>query len=356
MILKRIDHIRYLYIPIWGLFLMATWVILYFAQSILIPVFLAIILALLLNPSVTLLCKTGMARPISSALLIITTTSIFILLLSYLSEPTSMWFDRLPTEIRSIENKMSAVKNSIETVKKTTEQISEIAEVTPSAETDSNVVVEGSTIFKQLLQSTQSFMVSVLIFLALLYFSLAFGPQLANNISQLWKQYGYRGNLQRFSQTAQQEISRYLLSITIINISLGIIAGIIMYFLDMPNPLVWGASTAVLNFIPYVGPAINIAIISLVSLLTFDNTFTMVLPPLALLILNIIEGQFIQPSFVGHMLTVNPIIVFLFILFWGSLWGMAGVFMAVPILVILKVIFEKDSESLSNQDSLQQER
>ena len=117
-----------------------------------------------------------------------------------------------------------------------------------------------------------------------------------------------------------------------------------MWFLGMPNPLLWGVSTAILNFIPYVGPAINLTLIALVSLLTFDKPIAILLPPLILLGLNIIEGQFIQPLIVGHMLTINPIIVFIFIIFWGWLWGVAGIFMAVPILVVAKTIISQNLE------------
>lgn len=345
------DHFNRIAIPVWGLFVMAVLVILYVAQSILVPVFLAIIAALLLNPAMTFLSKIGIARPVSSALLIIVTTSTSVMLVNYLSTPTIVWFDRLPTEIRLIEKKISTFKNSIKTIQKTTENISDITDTSPSNSQKSNVVVEDTNIFKQLLQSTQSFIVSVLIFLALVYFSLAFGPKLTHKISQHWTQRGHQNNLQRISRHAQQQISHYLLSITIINISLGIIAGAVMYLLNMPNPIVWGASTALLNFIPYVGPAINLAVISLVSLLTFDSSIAIFLPPLAILALNILEGQFIQPLFVGRVLTVNPIIIFLFILFWGSLWGMAGIFMAVPILVIVKIVFELNNQQLAEQES-----
>ncbi len=329
-------------IPIWGLFLLAILVIFYLAQSVLIPVFLAALMALLLNPAVVFVCKIGIARPIGSALLITVTTGVFIFLLSYLSEPASVWFERLPTEIRLIEKKILTFKNSIETVQKTTEQISDMTDIAPSKKSDSNVVVESPDIFKQLLQGTQSLIVSILIFLALLYFSLAFGPQLAQKIGKIVGDEDHRDDLHRMSYDAQQQISHYLLSITMINIVLGIIAGGLMYFLDMPNPIVWGASTALLNFIPYLGPAINLAVITLVALLTFDHAIAVLLPPLMVLVLNIIEGQFVQPLFVGHMLTVSPIIIFLFILFWGSLWGMAGIFMAVPILVIVKIIVEQN--------------
>ncbi len=110
-----------------------------------------------------------------------------------------------------------------------------------------------------------------------------------------------------------------------------------MNALAMPNPLLWGVLAGVMNFIPYAGALVTLTIISLVSILTFDYWLTIMLPPLTFLFLTVLEGQFVSPFVVGRQLTLDPIAVFLSVLFWGWLWGFAGMLLAVPILAAIKI-------------------
>jgi predicted PurR-regulated permease PerM len=150
-----------------------------------------------------------------------------------------------------------------------------------------------------------------------------------------WQDRAHRITFLRITQASQFQISHYLLLITLINIGLGIITALGMWMIGMPTPLLWGVSASLLNYIPYLGPLINMILVSFVGLITFDHISTAMLPALLILGLNIIEGQVIQPLFVGRMFTINPVFVFISVAFWGWLWGVAGMFMAVPLLMIL---------------------
>ena len=347
---SALDSVR---TPLWGLFIIAILAILYLGQSIFIPVFLAILVALTLSPLVILFTKCKIPRSLGAGLVLIIVSAIFGTGISYLSEPAGIWFERLPTEVRQLERKVSSYKKSMKDVQKTTETITKITEIKDGGtDKKQEVVVKKSETIFTLLDSTQAVITGALIFLVLLYFFLAYGDNLTVQIGRYWFHKGYQTNLLRVTQEAQETVGKYLLYITIINICLGTSVGVALWLLGMPNPMVWGASTAILNYIPYVGPAINIALITLVSLLTFDTTLAIILPPLILLGFNIIEGQFIQPMVVGHMLTINPILVFMFILFWGWLWGVAGIFMAVPILVVIKIIISQKIKEKSEDNSI----
>jgi len=341
------DRLKGLAIPIWGLFLISFLGVLYFAQSIFIPIFLATLIAFMLSPLVELLHKYRIPRSLGSAVIIILATSIIVFSVNYLAGPASDWLERFPAEIGEIKKKLSPFKDSIETVQETTETVKDIASLAPKEETP-DVVVTGPNIFYTLLDSTQAFIISTLSFMVLLYFMLVFGHSLAVHLGSLFRDQGYKTNIMRITQEVQRNISRYLLLITAINIVLGVVVAIVMWSLGMPTPIVWGATAAFFNFIPYVGPAINICIIAMVSLLTFDGMTQILLPPMLLLVLNVLEGQFIQPLFIGHMFTINPVIIFLFVLMWGWLWGMAGIFMAVPLLVIGGIIMNQRNSPASS--------
>lgn len=94
---------------------------------------------------------------------------------------------------------------------------------------------------------------------------------------------------------------------------------------------------ALLNFVPYIGPIVGFALIALVSLITFDHVAQILAPPLAFLVLHVVDGQLLQPFVFGKRLAMNPVIVFLWMLAWSWMWGLGGILLAVPLLVALRI-------------------
>ncbi len=345
----EIDKSEQLYsrvrIPLWGLFIFAIFSTLYFAHAIFIPILLALLASFLLAPAVLYLQKFHIPASVSAVLILAMLTSVMAIGINYLAQPVGIWMDRVPSELNKIEKKLMVVKDSIENVQKTTDKIGDIASTADSkAKKPQEVVMRAPNVLLMLFNSTQDFVIGLVSFLVLLYFLLAHGHSLLLEAGNLWMSRNHRKVSYRILRHVQQNVSRYLLLITMINFVLGLFVALLMWILNMPNPIVWGVSAALLNYIPYVGPVINLVIVTLVAILTFDSPAQMVLPPIALLVLNLLEGQFIQPIFVGRMVTINPVIVFLFILIWGWLWGVAGIFMAVPILMIVKIVIDQRKE------------
>lgn len=331
-----------LFYPICGTFIVVVFGVLYFAQSLFIPIFLAILTTFLLNPVVTFLGRRLLLpRPIGAGLVLISLLFGLVITGDTLTEPAIMWFKRLPVELKQSETKLSFLKKSIQNVQETTNKVGEIAAVGPEEKKPRTVVVEGPNLFNRIMDSTQSFLVGLISYIVLLYFLLTFSTALARDAGKLLENKQHSLALIRIAREAQSRISYYLLVITAINIVLGCLITLATWATDMPNPLVWGAAGALLNYIPYLGPAINIGIVAMVALLSFDTLGHIILPPVLLLFLNIIEGQVVQPLTVGRVFTINPVIVFLSIILWGWLWGVAGIFMAVPILMIITIIFEQ---------------
>ena len=342
--MDNIDKSSSLKVPVWGLFVISLMSALYFAKSIFIPIFMATLIAFLLSPIVKLMSRYFIPRALGSALLIIVATTVISFLINYLSEPMGTWVERLPQAIGQIEEKLSPFRESIETVQKTTETVEKIASVSGSGQEEKAVVTQGPNIFYTLLDGTQELLISSLSFIVLLYFMLGFGHSLTDKIGSFFGDQSIKSKVLRVSEKVQGKVSRYLLLITTINVVLGAAAAMAMWLTGMPNPLLWGVSTALFNFIPYLGPAMNLFIVAMVSLLTFDSLTQSLIPPALILMLNLLEGQFVQPLFVGKLFTINPVVIFLFVLVWGWMWGIAGMFMAVPLLVIAKIILDEKKE------------
>jgi predicted PurR-regulated permease PerM len=143
------------------------------------------------------------------------------------------------------------------------------------------------------------------------------------------------------SHEIQQNISNYLFSVSLINIGLGIVVSGGLYFMGVPNAAMWGMLVALLNFVPYFGPAAGIILLAAVGLLTFDTLWQAVLPPAWYLLLHLLEANLITPVLLGRRFTLNPVVVFVSLIFWTWLWGVSGALLSVPILVSIKVICDR---------------
>jgi predicted PurR-regulated permease PerM len=141
----------------------------------------------------------------------------------------------------------------------------------------------------------------------------------------------------RVIEALRKELGRYYGTIALINLGLGVATGLAMLGLGVPNPFLWGAMAALLNFIPYVGSATTLAVLTIVALVSFDATSKILAVAGTYLALATIEGQVVQPLLVGRRLELNPILVFLAVWFGGWFWGVAGIAIAIPTLVALKV-------------------
>jgi predicted PurR-regulated permease PerM len=141
-------------------------------------------------------------------------------------------------------------------------------------------------------------------------------------------------------EKVRKEVGRFYVTTAIINLGLGLATTGLMMLLGMPTPYLWGIIAATLNFIPYAGPATTLIIITLAAVVSFDKLGQVAAVSASYIALAAVEGQIIQPLFVGRRLEVNPLLIFLALWFGGLFWGIAGVILATPTLVALKVVAE----------------
>jgi predicted PurR-regulated permease PerM len=135
----------------------------------------------------------------------------------------------------------------------------------------------------------------------------------------------------------ESHVSRYLVTVTLINICLGVAVGTTVGLLGLQNPVMWGAMVAVLNFVPYLGALTGIVCMTVGAVLSFDSFGYALIFPAVYLGYGILEGSFITPWVMGRSLTLNPVIILLSLTFWGWMWGIVGIILAVPILAAFKI-------------------
>jgi predicted PurR-regulated permease PerM len=174
----------------------------------------------------------------------------------------------------------------------------------------------------------------MLLFLAALYFFLATRGQLRVSILSLCYSRGMRWRAAHVFRDIELQVSRFLLSATAFNLGVGAATALALWALGFPSPLLWGALTAVLNFVPYVGQAIMLAVLLAVGLGTETDLISIALPAIAYGLINLTFGQFVFPHLMGKALTLNPFLIFVSIAFWIWVWGPVGGFIAVPSLLV----------------------
>jgi predicted PurR-regulated permease PerM len=175
-------------------------------------------------------------------------------------------------------------------------------------------------------------------------FLLAGGPPMLARMTASLARDVHATHILKVIEAVRSEVGRYYATIAVINLGLALATGLAMMALDMPNPVLWGALAGVLNFIPYVGSATTLAVLLIVAFVTFDGVGRVLAVGATYLGLATIEGQIVQPLMVGHRLDLSPIIVFLALWFGGWFWGIAGIVLAVPSLVALKVVAEHSKQ------------
>lgn len=328
----------------------------YFATDLFLPIFIALFLSTILRPLVRHLCRIGLPASLAAALVLTVVIGTSVSATVNLSQPATEWVNRLPSLEREIRSKLWQVTESIEQAKQATEKIQKIAEVEDGKPPKSEVVVKGPSLLDKAFASTWLTFVQILIVIPLTFFFLSQdSTQTRRAISRIpWR--AHQRSVEDLIDAVQQTVTRYLQISALIYLSLGIVTAILLYLLNMPNPVLWGALAALLGFIPYVGPMIVFCCISVVSLVTFDSWWQIGAPPLAYGLLTIVEGSFITPAILGRQLTISPIAIFLSMLVWTWVWGIPGALLSVPILVVMLtalrhlILIARDQPALRKED------
>ena len=312
-------------------------VALFFAKQVVLPFVLAILLALTLSPVTRALARFGIAPVVTAAVLIAAVSATVAAGGYLLSGPVSDWIDQAPTMQRELEQRLRGVTQSLQSVKEASDNVEELAEATSDPEVI-KVAIEQPGIVTSAMVNLASFATTALVALVLALFLLASGDMLYIKLVESFPRLSDKKRALKIAYGVEESISRYLLSITLINAVLGLVVGTGLAVIGMPQPVVWGAVAFLFNFLPYVGAVAGIGLVAVVSIVTFDSLGYAMLAPGFYFLATSIEGHFVTPIFVGRRLELNAVVIFGTVVFWAWLWGFAGALLAVPFLVCLKVL------------------
>jgi predicted PurR-regulated permease PerM len=332
-------------IALTGLFILAAFYTLYFGRSFFLPIILALLLNFLLSPLVRFLKKLRIPEALGAGLVIFTLLGGLGWGVYELAGPAYTWAEQAPRSLRRLERKLRDFKKPVQTMSKATQQVEKMTQVGGGKEPQ-KVAVTTETLGERVFSQATDMVANGVVMFTLLYFLLAAGDLFLRKLIKALPSLADKKRAVEIARQIESDISAYLTTVTAINVVLGLAVWGIMALIGIPNPLLWGVLAMVTNYIPYLGAIVMIAVLAMVGFLTFDDTGQALLAPGAFIGLNILESYVLTPVVLGRRLTLNPVVIFLALTFWGWLWGITGALLAVPIMVVLK-IFCDHSESLA---------
>jgi len=309
------------------------------AQQAVVPVLFAVFVTLLLSPAVEAFARWRVPRVVAATLLVVALMALVAAGLSATLQPARDWLETAPATMRKLETKIRPMTRFIAKVESVSTQAGRMAEpASKSNDEPTSVALES----KGLVESTQDWIITIVSMLFLTLFLLA--TDLANvgrngNPDAPWGRFG------QVFERVRSELGRYFAAVTFSNSILGVGTALTMAWLDMPNPLLWGVIAFLFNFIPYAGSATTLTLLAVVALVSFDGVGKAMSVAGTYLFLATLEGQVLQPVLVGRRIDISPPLVLLGLWFGGWLWGVAGVALATPILVSVKVAMQEVSRS-----------
>src|SRR6478736_5380331 len=317
----------------------------YFARPVMLPIFLACIAAITLRPLIRWFACYHVAPSVSAAIVLGFLMVALGVGFFQLGRPALTWMNEAPQHMTELRQRFQTIFPRLAHFNQAAAAVTDLGATEAEKKADQaktpTVEIKETRGTSSILNWTGTFLAGVGETLVLLYLLLASGDLFLQKLVHVMPTLHDKKRAVEISHEIQQNISNYLLTVSLINLGLGILVSAGLYFMGVPNAAMWGMLVAVLNFVPYFGPIFGVILLAAVGLLTFDTLWQGLLPPGYYLLLHLLEANLITPILLGRRFTLNPVVVFVSLIFWTWLWGVPGALLSVPILVTIKVICDR---------------
>jgi predicted PurR-regulated permease PerM len=324
-----------------GLFVLACLYTLRAAQDFLMPLVLGVMLYFLLMPLVRGLQRLRIPESVGAALVVVGLLLGVGLGAYALSWPASSWIARAPAGLHTVETRLRPLVKRVQKLTQTAQQMENLTAAAEGSADAPAVQVKEPGFGSAVLAGLQSFLGGAVIVLTLVYFLLASGDAFLRKIVQALPRLADRKRAVAIAHEMERQISSYLFLTTVINAVFGAVTALALWLMGMPNPVLWGVMAGVTNFIPYLGGLLATAVLAFAALVAFDNIWWAMMVPVVFFLLNSLEGYVVTPMIMGRRFTLDPAVLFIGLLFWWFIWGMAGALLAVPMMAAFKIFCER---------------
>jgi predicted PurR-regulated permease PerM len=323
-----------------GLFALAGLAALYVAKEIVLPIVLAFLLKLLLQPAVRLAERVHLPRLIGALLALVLLCGALGSFGALLYGPATGWAVKLPEGLPRLEARMIVLQEPLMDLQRLLRRAEKATD--GGAEKPVTVTVQPQAGFAQwLFSGTRAVVTGVALTMVLLFFLLLAGDTFLRRTVEVLPRFHDKRQAVEITQQIERDIAAYLRTITLMNGLVGVLTAAVMHASGLGDPLLWGAVAFLLNFAPIMGPLVGAVIFVLAGLIAFDSLAAALVPAALYFAIHIAEGQFITPMLLARRFTLNPVLVILTLVFWYWMWGVPGAMLGVPMLAIAKIICDR---------------
>ena len=316
-----------------GIFLLLFGGFLYVGGSIVAPILIAAVVALTLAPLIKAAKRRGISPWITAIVIVAFAIGAVALAATAIAGPISEWIGRAPEIGTTIKEKLAVLEPPLAALRELESTLFGGGQGAPQAAAPAPNVVLPVVAFLTPAAG------QLLLFFGTLLFFLVGQIELRAQLVSLFANHEAKLRFLRIMNDIEKNLAGYLALVTIINAVLGTIVAVGAWLIGLPDPAIFGLLAALLNYVPYVGPAVMVVMLFGVGLVTFPSFTHALIAPAALIVLTAMEGHFVTPAIVGRRITLNPLVVILALAFWTWMWGPIGAFVAVPLSIIGLVVF-----------------
>ncbi|HET6655640.1 MAG TPA: AI-2E family transporter [Gammaproteobacteria bacterium] len=315
--------------------------VLYYASVVLIPIAMALLLAVAFSGTMEWLEKHGIPPAGGGGIIVLLLVGISFASVYGLAKPLQEWVSRAPQGMQRVEQHLHWLEKPLHEVQQLQKKATSLIGGKSAGQAQAGQPVLQFNLTSKLLGWTMTFIYGLSVTIALLYFLLATGRNLLRGVVRALPRIGEKERAVELAFGLQGLISRYLFTITMINFALGTLVALALWGLGMPDPVLWGAMVAVFNYIPYLGAVASAAVISVVAVISLTSFAKALVAIAVIVVLTTAEGQYVTPHVLGRRMALNPVMIFIALIVGAWMWGVVGAFISVPVLACITLACEE---------------
>lgn len=303
-----------------------------------LPLTAALVVAIALVPMLEWLERHRLPAPLAAFVCVLLFLTAANIALASIVVPAWQWMQRLPESIPQIQHNLEPLIRFYSNLERFVDKTLTNFAAAPARQPETIAVPPPRSLLDLFTTSAPSALIEMFFAILVIYFFLSGWTRLRRNAITRRASFGGAMATARVIQDVVDDTSAYLGTITLINVTLGLIVAGALWAIGMPTPLMWGGIVALLNYIPYIGPVLSALLLAVGGLMSFPDIWWALLPAALMIGAHLIEANLVTPLIVGHRLTISPILILVSLSFWGWVWGTPGALLAVPLLIIIQTV------------------
>ncbi len=303
-----------------------------------LPIVIALIFAVLLSPLCRLLERLWIPRPLAAVLALVLAGVVVWFTFSVIAQPAARLFEDAPAMMNRAEKHLRALQAPLKPLTDISREVEGLNIVEPATPPSRTVVMQEPGLVSSIMSSAQIVVVQTGLVFILCFFLLLTRSEFRIKVIAFQPTLRARVRAARVFRDVGRRVTGYMVTFSTINLCVGIATGLACWQLGLPEPLMWGGLAMLFNFIPFLGPALMMGLLGFAGLATYDTLLEASFPLLAFMVISFLEANFLTPTIIGRRMMLNPLAIILVVGFWIWLWGPLGGVIALPLLIMFKVI------------------